>query len=114
MSADCIFCKIAKGEIPADKIYDDEEIVAFRDINPQAPTHVIVIPKKHYASLNDIPPENIGFIAKIYNVIQKIVRQEKIADEGYRTIVNTNRMAGQEVFHIHFHILGGRPLGKMG
>ena len=114
MSGECIFCKIAKGTIPTDKIYEDEAVLAFRDIHPVAPTHVIVIPKIHYATLNDIPESDLGVLSKIYSAIQEVARKTKIADTGYRAIVNTNRLAGQEIFHVHFHVLGGRPLGSMG
>lgn len=114
MSKDCIFCKIASGEIPSDKIYEDEDVVAFKDINPQAPMHIVVIPRKHFATLNDLSKDDLGILTKLYNAVQEIARKTNIAESGYRTIVNTNRMAGQEVFHLHLHIMGGRPLGKMG
>lgn len=111
---DCIFCKIAKGEVPSEKIFESDEILAFRDLHPVAPTHVIVIPKTHYATLNDIPKNELGILSKVYAAIQEVARKTKIADNGYRIIVNTNRSAGQEIFHVHFHVLGGRSLGAMG
>ena len=111
---DCIFCKIAKGTIPAEKIFEDKDVVAFRDIHPVAPIHVVVIPKTHYATLNDIPKNDLGIISKIYAAIQEVARKTKIADTGYRTIVNTHSLAGQEVFHVHFHVIGGRPLHGLG
>lgn len=114
MPDECIFCKIAKGKIPADKVFEDEEVLAFKDIHPAAPAHIIVIPKKHFATLNDIPADELGVLAKIYAVIQDVARKTGIDGTGYRTIVNTNRAAGQVVFHVHFHVIGGRPLGTMG
>ena len=114
MEKECIFCQIAAGSIAADKIYEDDDLLAFRDIHPVAPTHVIIIPKTHYASLNELPKGEMGIMAKIYSAIQHIARQEDVADSGYRTILNTNRQSGQEVFHLHFHILGGRQMRGLG
>ena len=114
MVADCIFCRIADGTIPSEKVYENEDVFAFKDIHPVAPTHIIVIPKKHYATLNDIPQSEMNVFSKVYSAIQEVAKKTKVADTGYRTIINTNRSAGQEVFHLHFHILGGRPLGTMG
>lgn len=114
MADECIFCKIAKGSIPSDKVYEDEDVLAFRDINPVAPTHVVVIPKQHFATLNDIPEDDLHIVSKIYAAIQEVARLTNIAHTGYRTILNTNRLAGQEIFHVHFHVLGGRPLGALG
>jgi len=114
MSSDCIFCKIIKGEIPTEKIYEDEYVIAFDDINPKSPTHVLVVPKKHVASLNEVGPENMGMIPQVFSAIQKIAAKQGVAEDGYRVIVNTNKASGQEVFHIHFHIMGGRQLGSMG
>lgn len=111
---ECIFCKIASGKIPSEKIFENEDVLAFKDIHPLAPTHLIVIPKKHYATLNDIPQNEIGILSKIYAAVQEVARKTEVADSGYRTILNTNRSAGQEIFHVHFHVLGGRPLGTMG
>lgn len=114
MSEECIFCKIASGKIPAEKIIENEEIIAINDINPQAPQHILIIPKEHFASLNDLPPEKSGLLIKIFNTAKEVAKKSGIADEGYRIIVNTNRAAGQEVFHLHFHVMGGRELGSMG
>ncbi|MFH1874469.1 MAG: histidine triad nucleotide-binding protein [Pseudomonadota bacterium] len=114
MAGDCIFCKIAKGEMPSDKVFENKDIIAFRDINPVAPTHIIVIPKEHYPTLNDIPAENLNIISQIYAVIKEIAKKEGVAEKGYRTIVNTNPESGQVVFHLHFHILGGRPMRGLG
>lgn len=108
---DCIFCKIIKGEIPSDKVYEDEEILAFRDINPAAPIHILVIPKKHIAMLTDLEKEDEALIGKIYTTINKIAEQEGFKEQGYRVIVNCGKDSGQEVMHIHFHVLGGKKLG---
>ena len=102
--SDCIFCKIANGEIPSDFIYEDEKVVAFNDLNPQAPVHFLVIPKKHYASLNDIDSKET--FADIFSAIPKITA--KLGIKEYRTIVNTGESAGQTVFHIHVHVMAGR------
>lgn len=108
---DCIFCKIIKGEIPANKVYEDEEVLAFHDINPAAPIHILVIPKKHIAMLTDLTKEDEVLVGKIYSTINKIAKQEGFEKQGYRVITNCGRDSGQEVMHIHFHILGGKPLG---
>ena len=108
---DCIFCKIIKGEIPANKVYEDEEVLAFHDINPAAPIHILVIPKKHIAMLTELTQEDEALIGKIYTTINKIAKQEGFEKQGYRVIANCGRDSGQEVMHIHFHILGGKPLG---
>ena len=102
--ADCIFCKIANKEIPANLIYEDENVVAFNDLNPQAPVHFLVIPKKHYASLNDIDSKEI--FADIFSAVPKIA--EKLGIKEYRTVINTGESAGQTVFHIHVHVMAGR------
>lgn len=107
---DCLFCKIIKGEIPSKKAYEDEYVYAFWDIAPTAPVHILVIPKKHIATLNEIDAENADVIAKIYEAIPKIARENGIAEDGYRVVTNCNQAAGQTVFHIHFHLLGGREL----
>ena len=107
----CIFCKIIKKEIPSDVVYEDSEIIAFRDINPVAPVHILVIPKKHISSLVDLKPEDEILIGKIYAVINKIVEQEGIKEKGFRVVVNCGEDGGQEVKHLHFHILGGKKLG---
>ena len=102
----CIFCKIAKKEIPTEPVYEDEHTIAFNDLNPQAPTHILVIPKKHYASLNEL--DDVKLMGALLNTIKNVTKQLNITD--YRTVLNTGKEAGQEVFHIHFHILSGRPL----
>ena len=107
---DCIFCKIIAGDIPGDIVYQDDDVLAFRDLNPQAPTHILVIPKKHIATTNDLKPEDAELAGKLLLAAGKIARDEGIADDGYRTVLNCNAGAGQTVFHIHLHLLGGRPM----
>lgn len=112
MEDNCIFCKIIRGEIPADVVYEDEEIIAFHDIHPAAPVHVLVIPKKHIPNLTCLEKEDERVIGKIYTVINQIAAREKIAQRGFRVIVNCGEDGGQEVGHLHFHILGGKKLGE--
>ena len=106
---DCLFCKIVAGEIPSTKVYEDEQVLAFRDIAPQAPTHILVIPKAHIASVAEITPENSAVVAHIFEVIAKIAAQEGLTG-GYRVVSNCGDHAGQTVHHLHFHILGGKQL----
>ena len=108
---DCLFCKIIKGEIPSTKVYEDEEILAFNDINPAAPIHILVIPKKHIESLAHMEKEDEKIVGKIYGVINKIAEEKGFKDNGYRVIVNCGKDAGQEVMHLHFHILAGAKFG---
>ncbi len=107
---DCIFCKIIAGDIPSTKVYEDEQVLAFRDINPMAPTHIVVVPKEHIASANDITEDNAVLLGRLVTVIPKIAASEGIAQSGYRVINNCGDDAGQTVKHIHFHILGGTKL----
>ena len=109
---DCIFCKIIKGEIPSTKVYEDVEILAFNDVNPAAPIHILVIPKKHINSLVDMNSEDEKIVGKIYGVINKIAEEKGFKEEGFRVIVNCGKNGGQEVMHLHFHILAGRKLGE--
>lgn len=109
---DCIFCKIIKGEIPSKKVYEDEEFLAFHDINPAAPIHILVIPKKHISMLTELKEEDEQLMGKMFTIINKIAKQEGFEKEGYRVIVNCGKDSGQEVMHIHFHILGGTKLGE--
>mgnify|MGYP001623621944 FL=1 len=109
---DCVFCKIIKGEIPSNKVYEDEEILAFKDINPAAPIHILVIPKKHIASLVDMKEGDEILISKIYTVINKIAQDIGIDKKGFRVIVNCGEDGGQEVAHLHFHLLAGKKLGE--
>ena len=108
---DCLFCKIVKGEIPSNKVYEDEEILAFEDINPAAPIHILVIPKKHITSLAHLEVEDEGVIGKIYTVINKIAEEKGFKEDGYRVIVNCGKNGGQEVMHLHFHVLAGAKFG---
>ncbi len=108
---DCIFCKIIKGEIPSEKVYEDEDILAFKDINPAAPIHVLIIPKKHIATLMDITPEDNELMTKIMNAVQKVAKIVGADEKGFRLIANCGPDSGQEVMHIHFHLLAGRKMG---
>lgn len=107
---ECLFCKIVKGEIPSEKVYEDEEILAFKDINPVAPVHILVIPKKHITSVNEIETEDQMLIGKIFSTIKKIAKEQGIAENGYRVVTNCGEDGRQEVKHIHFHLLGGKKL----
>ena len=107
---DCLFCKIIAGQIPASIVYQDDRIVAFNDINPQAPTHVLVVPRRHLASLNDLAAEDDGLVGEIVRRGAALVKAAGHADRGYRTVFNCNADAGQTVFHIHLHVLGGRTM----
>lgn len=108
---DCIFCKIIKGDIPSSKVYENEYVYAFRDINPQAPVHILVVPKEHIPSVDEITAENSAIVAKIFEAIPEIAKSEKLSG-GYRVISNCGADACQSVKHLHFHILGGAQLGE--
>ncbi len=110
MNADCLFCKIAAREIPAKFVHEDAELVAFRDIAPQAPTHILIIPREHIATLNDLSEQHAGLIGQMTMLAQRLARQEGVAEEGYRLVFNCNAGAGQSVWHVHMHLLGGRPM----
>ena len=107
---DCLFCKIAAGEIPSKKAYEDEKVFAFYDIDPQAPVHILVIPKEHIQSVSQITPENQEIVGHIFTVIAKLARELNLED-GYRVVSNVGQQGGQSVPHLHFHLLGGRNLG---
>jgi len=109
--ADCLFCKIANHDIPASIVYEDDAVVAFNDINPQAPTHILIVPREHIASLNDLSPKHDQIVGEVVRRAAAIAAERKIAVGGYRTVFNTNKEAGQTVFHIHLHLIGGRSLG---
>lgn len=111
---DCIFCKIVQGEIPSSKVYEDDRVLVFKDINPQAPVHLLVIPKRHIADLNQLTPADGDLAAHLISVVQQAAREAGVAESGYRLITNTGPDSGQVVFHLHFHILGGRKLHAMG
>lgn len=107
---DCLFCKIIAGDIPSAKVYEDDKVYAFRDIEPQAPTHILIIPKEHIASANELTEENASIVGHIFAVAAKIAKEEGIAEGGYRIVNNCGEDGGQTVKHLHFHMLGGRSL----
>lgn len=108
---DCLFCKIIQGEIPSAKVYEDETVYAFLDIDPQAPTHIILVPKEHIASANELSDENAGIVGHIFAVAAKLAADRGFAENGYRIVNNCGRDGGQTVGHLHFHLLAGRNLG---
>ena len=109
--ADCLFCRIIDGKIPGTIVYQDDRLVAFKDINPQAPMHVLVVPRRHIPSLNDLTPDDDGIVGEMVRRGAALAAAEGHARRGFRTVFNTNADAGQTVFHIHLHVLGGRPFG---
>ena len=113
MAEETIFSKIIKKEIPADIVYEDDLVTAFRDINAQAPTHILIIPNKAIATANDVTPEDEVSLGRLFTVAAKLANQEGIDASGYRLIVNCNKDGGQEVFHLHMHLIGGKRLGRM-
>jgi histidine triad (HIT) family protein len=106
----CLFCRIIRREIPAQLVHEDDDVVAFKDIRPEAPVHVLVCPRKHIPTLNDITPEDGPLIGHMFQAARKIAKQSGIHQEGWRAVFNVNAGAGQTVFHVHLHVLGGRPL----
>lgn len=108
--SDCLFCKIIAGQIPGAIVHQDDTLVAFKDINPQAPMHVLIVPRKHIASLSDLTPEDDELVGSMLRCAASLVKQQGYHERGYRTVFNTNREAGQSVFHIHLHVLAGRGL----
>ena len=109
--SDCLFCRILAGEIPVKPVYEDDQLIVINDINPQAPLHVLVIPRMHIASLNDLAPEHDALVGSLFRRAAAIAKENGYADRGFRTVFNTNHEAGQSVFHIHLHLLAGRALG---
>lgn len=107
---DCLFCKLVQGDIPATILYQDDDVIAFEDIAPQAPTHFLVIPKRHISTLNDLTPEDAALVGKLPIVAAQVAKEQGIADQGYRVTMNCNEMGGQTVYHIHMHVLGGRAM----
>ncbi len=107
---DCLFCKIANNQIPAKMIYEDTDLIAFRDINPQAPTHILIVPRRHIATLNDLADTDTELAGKMLQHAKNLAKAEGIAESGYRTVFNCNADGGQSVYHIHLHLLGGRRL----
>ena len=108
--ADCLFCKIINKEINSDILFEDDDVLAFRDINPQAPTHILIVPKKHISTINDLQQEDKVLTGKIILTAQSLAKQESIDENGYRLVFNCNNDGGQEVYHIHLHLLGGRRM----
>jgi histidine triad (HIT) family protein len=111
MTSQCLFCRIASGEIPSTHVYADEDVYAFRDINPAAPQHILVIPRKHMASLNDADDTDQALMGKLLLTARQIAHDQGFADDGFRTVINTGSYGGQTVFHLHVHVLSGRHLG---
>lgn len=109
MQQDCLFCKIIAGSIPSDSVYEDQQIFVFRDINPKAEVHLLIVPKEHFASLNDMQQQHDAVMAHSLRMLPVLAKQQGL-DNGFRTIINTGKGAGQEVFHIHIHLLGGSSL----
>lgn len=108
--SDCIFCKIANKEIPSQFVYEDDLVVAFKDLHPKAPTHILLIPKKHIEKLSDMKVEDISLGGNLLLAVSKVAEKEGIKENGFRVVINNGKYAGQEVFHLHFHILGGKPM----
>ena len=108
--SDCIFCKIANGDIPADKLYEDDQVLVFRDLSPQAPLHALVIPKTHIATLNDLSEDNAAIIGSMFLAARQVAAEQGLAEDGYRTVMNCNNHGGQTVYHLHLHLLGGRQM----
>lgn len=109
----CIFCKIANHEIPSAIVYEDEDILCFNDIKPAAPVHILIIPKKHLVSVNDITPDDDSLIGRMFTVIKSLAAEYGVSESGYRVITNSGPDSGQEVAHLHFHLIGGRALGRL-
>jgi histidine triad (HIT) family protein len=107
---DCLFCKIVAGDINSDIIYQDDDVLAFRDVSPQAPTHVLIIPKRHISTINDLQKSDQELVGKLYLTAKLMAEKEGIAEQGYRAVINCNAHGGQSVFHLHLHLLGGRQL----
>jgi histidine triad (HIT) family protein len=107
---DCLFCKIDSGEIPSEKVYDGEGVFAIKDVNPQAPVHLLILPKKHFSTIMEIEDEDQKLIGSIFTVANKLAKESGLSDTGFRMILNCGRGAGQSVFHVHYHLMGGRAL----
>lgn len=108
--SDCLFCKMVAGEIEPQIVFETDDVLAFRDIRPQAPVHVLIIPKRHLPTLDDLPTTESGLPAALFAAVQQVAKQEGIAESGYRTVINCRGDSGQEVYHLHLHVLGGRPM----
>ncbi|TDO09853.1 MULTISPECIES: histidine triad nucleotide-binding protein [Halomonas] len=105
---DCLFCKIIDREIPGDIVYEDDQVLAFNDINPQAPTHILIVPKQHIATLNDIKEDDLALVGRLQYTAAKLASKQGFAEDGYRVVMNCNEQGGQTVYHIHMHLMGGR------
>jgi histidine triad (HIT) family protein len=108
--SDCLFCKIRDGEIPCDMVFENDDVLAFQDVNPQAPVHIVIIPRKHIATVNEVAESDEVTMGKLFSVAKIIAAQQGVSDDGYRLVVNCNEKAGQTVFHIHMHLLAGRNM----
>ena len=111
MASSCLFCQIAERHLPAKIVYEDEHVFAFNDINPQAPVHVLICPKKHIPTLNDVRAEDHPTLGRLFETAARIARESGVHERGYRTVFNVNKEAGQTVYHLHLHVIGGRVLG---
>jgi histidine triad (HIT) family protein len=109
--SDCLFCRIVEGKVPANVVYRDDSVVAFRDITPRAPVHILLIPRKHIVSVLDVEPNDGVLVGQIFQVAARLAREQGIAESGFRVVVNAGPDAGQSVFHLHYHLLGGRQMG---
>ena len=109
--SDCLFCKIVDGDIPSNVVFENESVLAFRDINPQAPTHILIIPRRHISTINDIAADDRETVGSLFTAAKEIAGAENLTESGYRVVMNCGEGAGQSVFHIHLHLLGGRGLG---
>lgn len=110
MLGDCIFCKIIKGEIPSEKVFENENVIAFKDISPAAPVHILIIPRKHISSINDIEDDDVNIIGEVFLAAKEIAKKLGIVEDGYRVVSNCGEKAGQTVMHLHYHLIGGRKL----
>jgi histidine triad (HIT) family protein len=108
--ADCLFCKVVAGQVPATLVFQNDHVVAFKDITPRAPTHVLIVPRRHIATLNELSPEDDPLVGEMVRAAAAIAKEQGLSERGYRTVFNCNAEAGQTVFHIHLHLLGGRPM----
>ncbi|RXJ72418.1 histidine triad nucleotide-binding protein [Veronia nyctiphanis] len=113
MAQETVFSKIIRKEIPSDIVYQDELVTAFKDINPRAPSHILIIPNKVIPTVNDIEVEDEAAMGRMFSVARKLAKDEGLADDGYRLVINCNSHGGQEIYHVHMHLVGGRPLGPM-
>lgn len=113
MAESCIFCRIVGGELPGDIVYEDERVIAFRDIHPQAPVHLLIIPRRHIRSLADVEADDTDLLGHILQVAKTLAEQFDVSEAGYRVVTNSGPEGGQVVFHLHFHLIGGKPLGRL-